>query len=401
MGTMVRKNLTGMFSNLFESQINYLLKHSSLNFWGNISLASLILIAFYGHTDMPKLLIAWFGLTLAVSLARLYHNNRLKPQQNHTEENLKTWANHHILFTTLLSLLWGLAGVFLFPSSLIHQTLLLIALSAVLISSITTLAASRNIFYLQVGLLLLPVAGRLTLMEGSDYKILAVMLLIMGVMSIIVSHYIYKVLYELLKTQQQTQALAHTDQVTRLANRRFFDKHFKEEWRRASRDKKPLSLLMIDVDHFKLYNDNNGHPAGDQCLKQLAMTMKSIARRQGDLVARYGGEEFAILLPDTNTDAAQQLAEKLRNKIINLAIPHQSPSSLLDVVTVSIGVASCTPKARRNNKTGEDVIYPAMLLGAADRAMYQAKESGRNCVKINSCNSKATLIPLHKSSNIA
>ncbi len=393
---MVRKNLTGMFSSLFENQISYLLKHSSLNFWGNISLASMIVAALYSHAKNPIALLIWFGLVLLVSIIRLYHNNRLKPQQTHTEEKLKSWANNHILFTTLLSLLWGLAGLFLFPESLIHQVLLLVALSAVLISSISTLAASKTIFYLQVALLLLPIAGRLAVMEGHDYKILAGMLIIMGVMTIVVAHYVYKVLYELHKTQQQTQAQAHTDQITQLANRRYFDKHFKEEWRRATRDKTPLSLLMIDVDHFKLYNDNNGHQAGDQCLKQLAMSMKSIARRQGDLVARHGGEEFAILLPNTTADNAKILAEKLRHQIIKLKIPYKSPSSLLNVVTVSIGISSCIPRAQKNDKTGEDILYPAMLLGAADRAMYQAKQHGRNRVEVNSCDSKAIPIPLHK-----
>lgn len=394
MSRMINSNLANIFSSLFEKQVSYLLQHSNMNFLGNISLASIITAAFYQHTENQTLLISWLGLILFVSIARLYHNKQIKPEQSHTEEKLKSWANNHILFTTILSLLWGTAGFILFPENLIHQVLLIIALSSVLISSITTLAASKTIFYLQIALLLLPIATRLASMEGHDYKILAAMLVIMGVMMSFVAHYVYKILHELHKTQEKTQTQAHTDQITQLANRRYFDKHFKEEWRRAARDQLPLSLLMIDVDHFKLYNDNNGHQEGDQCLRKLAMCMKSIARRQGDLVARHGGEEFAILLPNTNANDAKVLAENLRKKIISLSIPHKSPSSLLDVVTVSIGVSNCIPRSQKNEETGEDILYPAMLIGAADRAMYQAKEHGRNRVEVNSCDSKAIPIPL-------
>lgn len=398
---MIQKDLAKIFSSLFEKQIAYLVKHSSLIFLGNMVLASIIIIAFYNHTNKPALLFSWFGLTLIVCIAKLSHNMYFSShykliQKQDSDKKLQAWVNSHILFTTLLSILWGAAGLLLFPESLIHQTLLIVALSAVLISSITTLAASKKIFHLQIALLLLPIAGRLIIMEGHDYKILAAMIVIMGLITTVVAHYVYKVLYELHRSQQQTESQAHTDQLTQLANRRYFDKHFKAEWRRAMRNQQPLSLLMIDVDHFKLYNDNNGHQAGDQCLKALSRCMKSIAKRQGDLVARHGGEEFAILLVNTPEKSAKQLAETLRQNIIQLKIPHQSPSSLLDVVTVSIGISSCIPRAQRNSQTGEDINYPAMLLGAADRAMYQAKAHGRNRVEVNNCESKAIPIPLHK-----
>ena len=396
MRTMIRKNLTGMLSGLFEKQINYLLKHSSMNFLGNIFLASIIVTAFYQDTTNRSLLLAWFGSTVLISLTRLYFNKQLKAEKRHTEEKLKSWANSHILFTTVLSLLWGIAGFILFPEQLIYQVLLIVAISCTLITSITTLAASKSVFYLQIALLLLPISTRLAVVDDNNYKILAVMIIVMGIMMSFVAQYVYKLLYELHITQQKAEAQAHTDQITQLANRRYFDKHFKEEWRRAARTQCPISLLMIDVDHFKLYNDNNGHQAGDQCLKELAMSMKSIARRQGDIVARHGGEEFAILLHNTSANDAKNLAEKLRQKIIDLDIPHKSPSSLLNVVTVSIGVASCIPRSQKNEETGEDILYPAMLIGAADRAMYQAKEHGRNRVVVNSCESKAIPIPLHK-----
>ena len=160
-----------------------------------------------------------------------------------------------------------------------------------------------------------------------------------------------------------------SDGLTGIANRRYFDVAMEKEHRRAKRGGLPLSLLMIDIDNFKAYNDHYGHQKGDQCLIQVSAALAAILKRPGDLMARYGGEEFAIILPETDVEQATLMADALRLRASELAIPHERSSSEARIVTVSIGIAT--------QLAGQPVEIAA-LIGAADRALYQAKRSGRN-----------------------
>ncbi len=167
------------------------------------------------------------------------------------------------------------------------------------------------------------------------------------------------------------ERLAGTDPLTELANRRRFGKVLQDEWRRAIRDTGQLSLLMMDADHFKSFNDMYGHPAGDELLKAFATCLTDTVRRPGDLAARYGGEEFTVLLPGTDSAGAQTVAEAIRLAVLDLAMPHAgSPNGF---VTVSIGVASMRPLIGQSSD---------LLLAAADAALYQAKGEGRNCSRV-------------------
>jgi|SRR5580704_9782799 diguanylate cyclase (GGDEF)-like protein len=159
---------------------------------------------------------------------------------------------------------------------------------------------------------------------------------------------------------------ARVDALTRIANRRRFDEYLLQEWGRHLRIKQPLSLLICDVDHFKLYNDAYGHQAGDDCLKKVAQAI-SQGFRAGDLVARYGGEEFAIILPQTNCAGAVQVAERVRSLVASAAIVHTN-SPICDRVTVSIGVACETPQSPKADARS--------LIEAADRHVYLAKHRG-------------------------
>jgi two-component system chemotaxis family response regulator WspR len=174
---------------------------------------------------------------------------------------------------------------------------------------------------------------------------------------------------ELERANAELQKLAALDGLTGIANRRRFDEAIRTEWQRALRNKRPLSLLMCDVDRFKLYNDGLGHQAGDLCLQKTAGVLTGCLKRPGDLAARYGGEEFALLLPDTNIDGAAQLAESCRARLEDLALDH--PGEGCTVVTLSIGVASIVPTAHNNLE---------QLIASADKALYAAKERGRNRV---------------------
>ena len=164
---------------------------------------------------------------------------------------------------------------------------------------------------------------------------------------------------------------AHIDSLTQIANRRRFDEYLHQEWVRHARIQQPLSVLLCDVDHFKLYNDHYGHQAGDECLRAVAKIL-GLGRRANDLLARYGGEEFALVLPHTDLTGALLVAERLCMDVSRAGLPHAG-SPVSGVVTVSIGVASATPSLR---EPGD----PSLLVEDADRNLYIAKHRGRNQV---------------------
>jgi diguanylate cyclase (GGDEF)-like protein len=167
----------------------------------------------------------------------------------------------------------------------------------------------------------------------------------------------------------ELQRLSTTDSLTGIANRRMFDELLSREWRRCGRMKKPLSLIMVDVDHFKRYNDTCGHLAGDVCLKSVATQLVRSGSRPGDLVARYGGEEFALVLGETEVDGAHWVANNVRQRVADMKMKH--PSSSLNFVTVSCGVSTVVP---------DDTMSLDILLKSADRALYMAKAQGRDRV---------------------
>lgn len=159
-----------------------------------------------------------------------------------------------------------------------------------------------------------------------------------------------------------------TDSLTGLPNRRYFDESLKTEFFRSQRSGTILSLIMIDIDYFKKFNDSYGHLAGDECLRLLGTTLKIIVRRATDIVARYGGEEFVIILPETDKNQAKILGERVRKAVEDLAIPH-SASGIADYVTISLGVVSIYTT---------ELASPKQLLSLADEALYCAKRGGRN-----------------------
>ncbi|WP_126455760.1 diguanylate cyclase [Sulfuriflexus mobilis] len=179
---------------------------------------------------------------------------------------------------------------------------------------------------------------------------------------------------QLEETNNELQRLSALDGLTGLSNRRHFDEELGKEWRRAQRGDLPLSLILIDIDYFKLYNDTYGHLAGDECLQVVAKALQASIVRPADIIARYGGEEFVVILPATKAEGAVVVAENLRNNIADLTIPH-SASSTSEYVSISLGIAQADFSTMQNLEA---------LIEAADKGLYEAKNSGRNRYRIAS-----------------
>ncbi|HEY9660124.1 MAG TPA: diguanylate cyclase, partial [Allocoleopsis sp.] len=163
---------------------------------------------------------------------------------------------------------------------------------------------------------------------------------------------------------------ASVDGLTQLANRRCFDYRLNAEWQRLAREQAALSLILCDVDYFKLYNDTYGHLAGDDVLRQVARAITDASKRPADLVARYGGEEFAVILPNTDIEGAIAVAQEIQTNVNALRLPHLN-SQVSELITLSFGVATIIPDSQG---------FPASLIAAADQSLYQAKARGKNCV---------------------
>lgn len=174
---------------------------------------------------------------------------------------------------------------------------------------------------------------------------------------------------KLLQLQRELEALSYKDGLTGVANRRMFDSIMELEWTNARRNRQPLSVLLLDIDCFKEYNDRYGHLQGDECLKQVAQALTTVATRARDFCARFGGEEFVLVLPETDARAAMLVAERCHHTIAQLAIAHAA-SSVSPRLTVSLGIGTLIPEADDD---------PLRFIDLIDQRLYRAKHAGRNC----------------------
>lgn len=174
---------------------------------------------------------------------------------------------------------------------------------------------------------------------------------------------------QIMRLQKELEELSFKDGLTGVANRRMFDSIMEVEWASARRNHQPLSLIIVDIDHFKQYNDYYGHIKGDDCLRQVAQALSSAATRPRDFFARYGGEEFVLVLPETDAEAAAKIAERCRSAIFKQQIQHAN-SATSQIVTISLGVGTIVP-----SHDAEPIVF----IEAVDRLLYKAKQNGRNC----------------------
>lgn len=177
----------------------------------------------------------------------------------------------------------------------------------------------------------------------------------------------------LAELQKELEALSYRDGLTNVANRRMFDSALEVEWNNALNNRTPLSLVMLDIDYFKQYNDQYGHIRGDECLKRVAEVLSAAATRTRDFFARYGGEEFVLILPEADAKAALQVAQRCRKLVLDAAIPH-AKSQVADTVTISLGVSTIIP-AQQDHRIS--------FLEQVDQRLYKAKQLGRNCIAVD------------------
>ena len=175
---------------------------------------------------------------------------------------------------------------------------------------------------------------------------------------------------ELIALQKKLEELSYKDSVTEIANRRMFNTILEREWADAQRNQMPLSMILLDIDYFKQFNDHYGHILGDECLKQVALFLSKAATRPRDFLARFGGEEFVLVLPETEAEAARKIAERCKDFIADAKIPHIK-SYIGNTLTLSLGVATITP-----GRTDESIAF----IREVDRRLYQAKQQGRNMI---------------------
>jgi len=182
---------------------------------------------------------------------------------------------------------------------------------------------------------------------------------------------IRKLQEELRSRNELLQEMVSLDGLTGIANRRRFDEVLERELKRHTRDRLPLSLILCDIDYFKLYNDTYGHQEGDHCLKKVAACLKKAANRETDLAARYGGEEFVLICSNTDADGAAIVADNIRQHLEDTGIEHRA-SKVCGTVTISMGIRTAAP---------EEALSPESIIREADEALYEAKKSGRNCFR--------------------
>ncbi len=377
-----------------QEQVLHLYAKTGLSFWGNSVIAIILAIVLSLQTSEEQTLhlFIWFGLIIATSIYRLIITNNFHHERVTNKKRIDYWARRYVTISTIMNIIWGSIGILFFPQQMLYQGFLFLSLLSVLLASVPLLALSRATYYLQMGVVLLPIGLYILWIGDKEHYIMALALFIASISLFAASNYIYDLLFELQTTQAELLQQANTDQLTRIPNRRQYDQAFKTEWRRCTREDLPISMLLIDVDYFKKYNDRFGHSKGDDCLIQVASRLGSISRRPGDIAARHGGEEFAVLLPNTSLENALMLAERFRVSIQRLGIKH--PDSKYEVLTVSIGISSCHPMQRDQANT--DVVFPAMLMNSADNAMYLAKRQGRNRTATQGCGEQKIANILHE-----
>ena len=368
---------------VFAEQVRLMFSQTKKATIGGL-LSCTLFAAIFWHAIDPFYIACWFVLIVLLLSARaLLYFLFLKDQRR--EHNIVQWNALYLLLTFAFGIAIGSASLVIHLTDDIAFHFLIIAWF-IGYSALSVSAYSMNLK--AVLALCLPLLSILfvsiTLVGTQLHLLTAAAMSFWCVMVVItmrpVNHSMIKAIrlnYELAieiekrtQVEQQLRELSIRDGLTGLYNRRHFDETYGKELKRAQRSRTELSIVLIDIDCFKQFNDTYGHQEGDDCLRKVCDAIQQAVKRPDDMVARYGGEELVVLLPNTNGEQTLQLAEQMRNSILALAIRHEkSTVTKTPVVSVSIGIATLAADADPDTIT---------LLKQADKALYQAKNSGRN-----------------------
>lgn len=329
------------------------------------------------------LLGIWFSIMMTLYLIRLSLNARFTQVSLNDYPSIRQWGNIYILGTFLSGVVWGGLAFFFDPSWPPPYQVMLFAVYTGLIAGAFNTNSSVFIafpaFYLPI------VASLMVVMLGQQNETFYPLIVLFTIYIVLMylsslkfhNHLIHslqtrfeneQLADKLVQYNEKLIELADIDELTQIHNRRALNRYLGMESNRHFINRQPLSLLFIDVDYFKQYNDTYGHEQGDRCLIQIARVLHSNARQSSDMAARYGGEEFALVLTKTEAEQAYRIAKRIQSDLENLSLPHAG-SLISDKITISIGIATMVP---------EQSDTAGLLLCIADKALYQAKESGRN-----------------------
>ncbi|RDH82527.1 MAG: hypothetical protein DIZ80_09580 [endosymbiont of Galathealinum brachiosum] len=382
--------LPGIEKWMFQEKVKMLYQNQTQS-WVISILASAIMAYLSLETHNVVAGLSWWIVFVSITLMRTWNTRRFcKVYKAGTIVNYRHWFNRFYVFTVMAGIGWGVGG-FVVGSYLdsLGQVFIFIVLIGVGAAAIPLLGVVQRVMLSFQIISTIPYVIYISiLLEERGIVLLCMFFLYMvGVVASIRRMDInltqsMKLQYEnsqmvdtLSESNQQLQnanekleTLTLEDALTELHNRRYFEMQLEVEWKRESREHKILTLMVIDIDYFKLYNDTYGHAEGDVCLKTVAQVLKSCLHRSTDIIARIGGEEFVVMLPNINTEGASILAKQMQHQLHLAELTHAT-SPLGENVTVSIGIASVIP--------GENATALS-LFKAADKALYKAKAKGRN-----------------------
>lgn len=356
-----------------EQQAHSLHSRNFTSFIFNLINGALFCVIFSSEFPLIHLLV-WYVILMIANTVR-YAISAHFNEQDLSEDQFLRSMKYYCFGMSMTITVWSSISLFLFPvNSIPHQLYLCLTLCGVLARATPILSVNKNIYRAFIVVMLSPLLVQIASHIMTEMQLAMLLLLIFfGVTMYKSAMFLATSFQRLHDLSSELKGMVSRDGLTKVANRRAFDERMELEWKTAARHGAPISLIMIDIDAFKPYNDTYGHQAGDNCIRQVAQVLEKSVLRGTDFVARYGGEEFSMILPATDIRGAITVAERVRHHVEILKLPHKK-SQVCGYVTVSCGVACCIPDKKDSYKD---------FIEAADKALYLSKNKGRNCVSVS------------------